>query len=118
MPGRSANNQERALSQSADQAHPTSEVDDALNRLRIDYDMTPYTSSSFPQSAPGQLAAIAYLFGLETPEVATARVLEIGCAAGGNLIPFAAAHPQARVVGIDLSHVQIDQGRMRVQALG
>jgi methyltransferase-like protein/2-polyprenyl-3-methyl-5-hydroxy-6-metoxy-1,4-benzoquinol methylase len=110
--------QEHALSQSADQAHPTSDVDDAVSRLRADYDMTPYTSSSFPQSAPGQLAAIAYLFGLETPEVATARVLEIGCAAGGNLIPFAAAHPQARVVGIDLSQVQIDQGRTRVQALG
>jgi SAM-dependent methyltransferase len=98
------------MSQSADQ--------DAINRLRADYDATPYTSSSFPQSAPGQLAAIAYLFGLETPEVATARVLEIGCAAGGNLIPFAAAHPQARVVGIDLSQVQIDQGCTRVRALG
>ena len=45
-------------------------------------------------------------------------MLEIGCAAGGNLIPFAAAHPRARVVGIDLSQVQIDQGRARVQALG
>ena len=47
-----------------------------------------------------------------------ARVLEIGCAAGGNLIPFAAAHPHAHVVGIDLSQVQIDHGRARVQALG
>ena len=31
-----------------------------------------------------------------------ARVLEIGCAAGGNVIPFAALHPESRVVGIDL----------------
>ena len=106
------------MSQSADQAHPTYDVDDAVNRLRADYDMTPYTSNSYPQSAPGQLAAIGYLFGLETPEVATARVLEIGCGAGGNLIPFAAAHPRARVVGIDLSQVQIDHGRPRVHALG
>jgi SAM-dependent methyltransferase len=105
------------LSESAGQAHPTYDVDDAVNRLRADYDTTPYTSNSFPQSSPGQLAAIAYLFGLEPPEVATARVLEIGCGAGGNLIPFAAAHPRARVVGIDLSQVQIDQGRTRVQAL-
>ena len=50
--------------------------------------------------------------------MSTARVLEIGCAGGGNLIPFAAAHPQAHVVGIDLSQVQIDQGRARAQALG
>ena len=103
---------------SADQGHRTDDADDAVNRLRADYDAAPYTSNSFPQSAPGHLAAIAYLFGLETPEVRTARVLEIGCAAGGNMIPFAAAHPQARVVGIDLSQVQIDHGQTRVQALG
>jgi len=90
---------------------------DAVDALRADYDATPYAFNSFPQSAPGQLAAIAYLFGLETPEISTARVLEIGCAGGGNLMPFAAAHPGARVVGIDLSPVQIDQGRARAQAL-
>jgi cyclopropane fatty-acyl-phospholipid synthase-like methyltransferase len=45
-------------------------------------------------------------------------VLEIGCSAGGNLIPFAAWHPEARAVGIDLSQVQIEQGRRRVAALG
>ena len=97
---------------------PADDLDAALDRLRADYDTTPYTSNSFPQSAPGLLAAIAYLFGLETADVATARVLEIGCAGGGNLIPYAAAHPQAHVVGIDLSQVQIDQGRMRARALG
>jgi methyltransferase-like protein len=98
--------------------HPADDLDAALDQLRADYDTTPYTSNSFPQSAPGLLAAIAHLFGLETPDVATARVLEIGCAGGGNLIPFAAAHPQAHVVGIDLSQVQIDEGRMRARMLG
>jgi methyltransferase-like protein len=93
-------------------------VGGAVDQLRADYDRTPYTSDAFPQSAPGRLAAIAHVFGLETPDVAGARVLEIGCAAGGNLIPFAAAHPKARVVGIDLSQVQVDRGRARVQALG
>jgi cyclopropane fatty-acyl-phospholipid synthase-like methyltransferase len=106
------------LTRPADQAHARSADDDAVDQLRATYDTTPYTSNSFPQSAPGQLAAIAYLFGLEPPEVPSARVLEIGCAAGGNLIPYAAAHPQARVVGIDLSQVQIDHGRARTQALG
>ncbi|MCV7226558.1 class I SAM-dependent methyltransferase [Mycolicibacterium komossense] len=91
---------------------------DAVDQLRADYDATPYTSNSFPQSAPGQLAAIAHLFGLDTPAVPTARVLEIGCAAGGNIIPFAAAQPRAHVVGVDLSQVQIDEGRVRAQALG
>jgi SAM-dependent methyltransferase len=106
------------MAQPADQAHATDDFDDAIDQLRADYDMTPYTSNSFPQSAPGQLASIAHLFGLETSEVSSARVLEIGCAAGGNLIPFAAAHPQAHTVGIDLSQVQVDQGRTRAQVLG
>jgi methyltransferase-like protein/2-polyprenyl-3-methyl-5-hydroxy-6-metoxy-1,4-benzoquinol methylase len=93
-------------------------TDRAVDALRADYDATPYTSDAFPQSAPGQLAAVAHLFGVETPEVSSARVLEIGCAAGGNVIPFAAAHRGAHVVGVDLSQVQIDMGRTRVEALG
>ena len=97
---------------------PVDDFDVAIDRLRADYDATPYTSNSFPQSAPGLLAAIACLFGLETPDIATARVLEIGCAGGGNLLPFAAAYPHARVVGIDLSQVQIDEGRRRAKTLG
>lgn len=91
---------------------------DAIDALRNDYDETPYVSNSFPQSAPGTLAAVAHLFGLAPPPVATARVLEIGCAAGGNILPFAATHPDAEVVGIDLSEVQIEHGRARVRALG
>jgi SAM-dependent methyltransferase len=102
------------LTQQADQVNGSY---GAVDRLRADYDTTPYNSDAFPQSAPGHLAAIAHVFGLETPEVSSARVLEIGCAAGGNLLPFAAAHPRAQVVGIDLSQVQIDQGRRRVEAL-
>src|ERR1700712_5883001 len=93
-------------------------MSDPIEGLRADYDATPYTSNSFPQSAPGHLAALAHLFGLESPNVSTARVLEIGCATGGNLIPFAAAHPPARAAGTALSPVQIDHGRARVQALG
>jgi methyltransferase-like protein/predicted O-methyltransferase YrrM len=100
--------------------HPadTDGLSDAVDQLRADYDRTPYTSVSFPPSAPGQLAAVAHLFGLETPDVSTARVLEIGCATGGNVIPFAAAHRQARVVGLDLSPVQVELGRARARALG
>ncbi|MET0475113.1 MAG: class I SAM-dependent methyltransferase [Mycobacterium sp.] len=95
-----------------------SQSTDAVEVLRAAYDATPYTSDAFPQSAPGRLAAIAHVFGLKVPDVSTARVLEIGCASGGNLFPFAVAHPAARVVGIDLSDVQIDHGRTRVRGLG
>jgi methyltransferase-like protein/SAM-dependent methyltransferase len=91
---------------------------DAVDRLRADYDATPYTSMSFPPSAPGQLAAVAHLLGLSTAPVSSARVLEIGCATGGNIIPFAAAHPQARIVGLDLSQVQVDLASTRAGQLG
>jgi methyltransferase-like protein len=90
----------------------------SVDQVRAGYDAVPYDSDAFPQSAPGNLAAIAHLFGLDAPEVPNARVLEIGCAVGGNLIPFAAAHPQAHVVGIDLSQVHIDLARRNVEALG
>jgi len=78
------------------------------------YDNVPYESHPFPQSAPEHLAALAFLFGLDTPPADGARVLELGCAAGGNLIPYAARHPTARVVGVDLSSVQIGQGRVAI----
>jgi hypothetical protein len=93
-------------------------AESALDELRASYDQAPYASYAHPGSAPGQLAAVAWLFGLETPEVGSARVLEIGCAAAGNLIPFAATHPGATVVGIDLSPVHVAKGRERVRALG
>ena len=45
-------------------------------------------------------------------------MLELGCAAGGNLLPFALAYPEARVVGIDLSPQQIDAGHQTAEAAG
>jgi methyltransferase-like protein/SAM-dependent methyltransferase len=93
-------------------------TDPAVDEIRDSYDATPYVADSIPQSAPGRLAAVARLFGLPTPPLTTARVLEIGCGAAGNLIPFAATHPEASVVGIDLSEIAIDQGSRLVQAAG
>ena len=83
-----------------------------------DYNVVPYTSVAFPQSQPARLAALGTLFGLSSPAVATARVLELGCAAGGNLIPHAVRFPSARFVGIDLSVRHVEEGRQRIAALG
>lgn len=75
------------------------------------YDQTPYQSMPFPQSAPEQLQTIAHIFGLDAPDVGTARVLELGCSAGGNLIPIAVRHPGVQALGVDLSGVQIAYGQ-------
>lgn len=82
-----------------------------IDALRAAYDEAPYEPLAHPHSAPGHLAAMAWLFGVDAPSVGKARVLELGCAAAGNLIPFAATHPQAHAVGVDLSPTQIAQGR-------
>ena len=71
-------------------------------------------SQPFPQTTPEHLHTLAFLFGLDTPAPATARVLELGCAAGGNLVPFAMRHPQARALGVDVSSVQVAQGRVAI----
>ncbi len=82
------------------------------------YDEVPYVSKPFPQSQPPRLAALAKLFGLTPPDIKTARVLEIGCAAGGNLIPLAVSFPDAQFLGLDLSSVQIASGQNRAARLG
>ena len=82
------------------------------------YDEVPYASHPFPQTHPSHLAVIARLFGLEPPAVQNCRVLELGCAAGGNLLPMAEALPQSTFVGVDLSARQIADGQRILQALG
>jgi SAM-dependent methyltransferase len=58
------------------------------------------------------------LHGLVTPDAARARVLELGCASGGNIIPLAARLPRAHFLGVDLVRRHIDDARARVAQLG
>lgn len=82
------------------------------------YDTVPYQSHAFAQSQPDKLAVIAKLFGLNPLLPSKARVLELGCASGGNLIPLAARFPDAHFLGIDLSAVEVEHGCKQIQALG
>jgi methyltransferase-like protein/SAM-dependent methyltransferase len=82
------------------------------------YDAVPYSVGAFPQTRPDRLATIATLFGLDPAHPARCRVLELGCAAGGNIIPMALADPQSAFVGIDLSARQIDDARTTARELG
>jgi len=89
----------------------------SLARTRKSYDETPYVSVPLQHAHPGRLAAAALWHGLAAPDVATARVLEVGCASGGHILPLAAALPGARFLGVDLSPVQIAAGEARRQRL-
>ena len=81
------------------------------------YDQVPYTSHAFPQTHPDHLAAIARIFGLSPPDVACCRVLELGCASGGNIIPLAFNLPGSEFIGVDFSQHQVDDGRAAIHAL-
>ena len=61
-----------------------------VNRLGGHYEEMPYDSYPFTETQPEFLAALATFYGLKPPAVTSARVLELGCASGGNLIPAAA----------------------------
>ena len=83
-----------------------------------DYDLLPYPSLPFAYTQPAHMAAMATLFGLEAPPPDHARVLELGCASGGNIIPLAARFPACHFVGVDLSARQIRDGLDRIATLG
>src|SRR5689334_2085828 len=72
------------------------------------YDTVPYSVGAFPQTRPDRSATIATLFGLQPAPPTRCRVLELGCAAGGNVIPMALSDPESHYVGIDLSGRQIE----------
>jgi SAM-dependent methyltransferase len=82
------------------------------------YDELPYDSLPLPETQPDFLAAVAKLHGFDTPDPSQARILELGCAQGGNLIPLAWRWPDCECVGVELSRVQAEAGAAFIQALG
>ena len=82
------------------------------------YDEVPYSSHPYSQTHPNRLAVMGTLFGLKPAPIDRCRVLELGSASGGNLIPVAAVLPESECIGIDLSSVQIADGQRVIEALG
>src|SRR5690349_16211489 len=82
------------------------------------YDISPYPSYPYTGTNPERLYTIGKLFGMEPVDFKNCKVLELGCASGGNLIPYATLFPESTFVGIDLSEVQIKRGQEQVEALG
>ncbi len=89
-----------------------------MTEAAFSYDVVPYTSYPYARTHPDRLATVARLFGMEPAPVTRCRVLELGCAAGGNLIPMAELLPGSEFVGIDLSARQVEEGAAAVEALG
>jgi len=82
------------------------------------YDEIPYSKHAYPQTHPDRLATMATFFGMAPAPVERCRVLELGCGAGGNLIPMALTMPGSTFLGIDLSGRHVAEGHKAVAALG
>lgn len=82
------------------------------------YDALTYPSNSFAITHIGRLAAIGRLFGVNTVYPAKARVLELGCGTGINLLSMAQLFPEARFIGVDLSQSQIEIAQQAAKAAG
>jgi len=82
------------------------------------YDEVPYSSYPIADTHPRHLEALAVLFGMEPPPLLGCRVLELGCASGGNLIPLADELPESQFLGIDLSARQVEEGQATIADLG
>ena len=85
--------------------------------LTLSYDNIPYDSQPFADARPAYLAGLGMLHGLRAANPSRCRVLELGCASGGHLVPLAWHFPDSHFVGVDLSPGQIATGRRLVEAL-
>ena len=85
---------------------------------RNSYDVVPYQDRSHQTTHIDRLATMAHLLGMAPAPVTGARVLELGCANGGNLMPMAANLPGSTFVGVDNSARQIARGEATRAGLG
>src|ERR1700676_853813 len=82
------------------------------------YDELRYPGRFYPQASIERMATLATLYGLAPPSVQGCRVLELGCGAGGHLIPLAYALPESEFLGVDLSEVSVGRAKDVAAKLG
>src|SRR4029079_6404087 len=86
--------------------------------LLASYDAVPYGGGAIVATRPDYLAANARLRGLDASDAARCRLLDLGCATGGNLMAMALAFPESEFVGVDLSPKQITTARDTARTVG
>lgn len=86
--------------------------------MSTSYDEVAYPSKLFDMTHPDRLRLFGKLHGLSPAPAETARVLEIGCGEGYNLLGLAAAYPEAHLEGFDLAASAIEIGRAQARAAG
>ena len=90
-------------------------INDAIAKS---YEAANYASHAYEQSFIANLHARARLRGLNPKAPNSAKVLEIGCASGGNLIAQALVFKDAHFTDIELSKAQIKNGKTALEKIG
>lgn len=82
------------------------------------WNMADYPPMSHPSADPAVNAAVARAAGLDVPESAGVRILEIGCGEGHHLLSLANRWPGAVCIGVDAFPKAIHRARSRAQRAG
>ena len=82
------------------------------------YDDLPYESLPLPDTHPDYLRAIALLYGVTAAPASACRVLELGCAGGGNLLPLAWYFPSSQCTGVELARGHVEEANALIAELG
>ncbi|NLF24330.1 MAG: methyltransferase domain-containing protein [Deltaproteobacteria bacterium] len=82
-----------------------------------DYNQIHFASKPSPARHPSRFETIARLYGLEVKPFDTAKILELGCSTGDNLLPIACLYPDTKCVGIDAAANQIQEGKKNSELL-
>ena len=81
------------------------------------YERLGYPGQPYLYTHPARLSGLSALAGGPTPLVENARILELGCGDGINLLSLAAQLPGAIAIGIDGSEEAISKARRHAQHL-
>ncbi|MEK7990637.1 MAG: class I SAM-dependent methyltransferase [Thiotrichaceae bacterium] len=82
------------------------------------YDELPYHSVLGYDFQPNVLASLSALHGLNPPAMKKARILELGCGDGTNIIAIAQSLPETECWGLDISEKQLAVAQQTVDEIG
>ena len=85
--------------------------------MSSNYEIVRFFSLPSPEKHPSRIGAIAKIMGLEAKPIEEARVLEIACGAGDNILPIATVYPKAKFVGIDSAEKLIKEAGSAAKSL-
>jgi len=89
-----------------------------LNAIQEQYESLPYPHYVHPLSDPARLAALGRILGLKPANPEAARVLDVGCGAGSNLLAMAARLPGSQFIGLDFSAPDIASAKAAAEEAG